>query len=100
VAIDISWNARFNGRYTMAKKKRERATELEYLKWFRIYADFGPADSDIQDIMDKRFMRETGKLLPKGWNFDAYDGETSMDGYLDNLDDDDYLDTLDDEEKE
>lgn len=57
---------------------RERATELEYLKWFRINADFGPADSDVKDLYDQAFMRETGKNLPEGWNL-ASDGETCMD---------------------
>jgi hypothetical protein len=57
---------------------RERATELEYLKWFRVNADFGPADSDVKDAMDWQFMRETNKNLPKGWNISS-DGETSLD---------------------
>jgi hypothetical protein len=57
---------------------RERATELEYLTWFRHNADFGPADGDVQDIMNRRFMEETGKNLPEGWNF-AQDGETTLD---------------------
>lgn len=57
---------------------RERATELEYLKWFRCEADFGPADGDVKDAMDQRFMDKTGKNLPEGWNF-AQDGETIID---------------------
>ena len=57
---------------------KERATELEYLTWFRLNADFGPADSDVLDYMSKRFMEETGKNLPEGWNF-ASDGETVLD---------------------
>jgi len=57
---------------------KERATEVEYLKWFRINADFGPADSDVKDNMDRYFMEETGKNLPEGWNI-ASDGETSLD---------------------
>lgn len=57
---------------------RERATELEYLEWFRLNADFGPADSDVIDGMNQDFMRETGKNLPEGWNY-ACDGETIID---------------------
>lgn len=49
----------------------ERATEMEYLKWFRQNADFGPADGDVQDELDARFMRDTGKQLPKGWNYNS-----------------------------
>jgi hypothetical protein len=57
---------------------KDRATELEYLTWFRINADFGPADSDVKLYLDQRFMEETGKNLPEGWNI-APDGETSLD---------------------
>lgn len=57
---------------------RERATELEYLKWFKINADFGPADSDIHDQLASEFMHESGKNLPEGWNL-ASDGETCLD---------------------
>lgn len=60
------------------QKTRERATELEYLKWFRVHADFGPADGDVKDHMDNEFMRVTGKNLPEGWNVYS-DGETSSD---------------------
>ena len=57
---------------------RERATELEYLKWFIINSDFGPADSDVKDMMKEDFMNETGKNIPEGWNY-LSDGETSTD---------------------
>jgi hypothetical protein len=56
----------------------ERATELEYLTWFRVSADFGPADSDVIDAMNEDFMNETGKNLPEGWNI-GQDGETVID---------------------
>ena len=56
----------------------KRATELEYLKWFRINADFGPADSDVKDHMNEQFMDETGMNLPEGWNY-AQDVETKID---------------------
>ncbi|CAB4212810.1 hypothetical protein UFOVP1444_32 [uncultured Caudovirales phage] len=48
-------------------KKQEEATELEYLKWFKINADFGPADGDVQYIMNENFESETGKRVPKNW---------------------------------
>lgn len=57
---------------------RERATELEYLKWFRIWADFGPGEGDVINHLNERFMDETGKNLPEGWNL-AQDGETVID---------------------
>ncbi len=44
-----------------------RATELEYLTWFRLNADFGPADGDVKYIMNQQFTEETNKALPEGW---------------------------------
>ncbi|MCP4698869.1 MAG: hypothetical protein GY862_18755 [Gammaproteobacteria bacterium] len=58
--------------------KRERATELEYLTWWRLEADFGPSSGDVSAAMDLAFMAETGKNLPEGWNT-AQDGDTSID---------------------
>ncbi len=50
---------------------KERATELEYLQWFRLNADFGPADGDVIDYMHENFMDLTGKNIPEGWNYDS-----------------------------
>ena len=44
--------------------KRKTATELEYLKWFRANAYFGPAHNDVIAILNKDFVRETGKDVP------------------------------------
>ena len=57
---------------------RERASELEYLRWYRINSDFGPAESEVTDKMNQDFIRETGKNIPKGWNY-LSDGETTTD---------------------
>jgi hypothetical protein len=57
---------------------RERATELEYLTWFRVTADFGPAEGDYIEHLNSLFMEKTGKNLPEGWNY-AQDGETIID---------------------
>ncbi|MCP4698871.1 MAG: hypothetical protein GY862_18765 [Gammaproteobacteria bacterium] len=59
--------------------KRERATELEYLTWWRQNADFGPGEMDVKIAMDRAFMDETGKNLPEGWNEYLADGDTSID---------------------
>ena len=48
----------------MAKKK---ATELEFLKWFYLNADFGPADSNVRYMMKQRFMKEKKASLPQGY---------------------------------
>jgi len=53
---------------------RERASELEYLRWFRENADFGPADGEAKDALNEYFIESTGKDLPEGWNF-YQDGE-------------------------
>ena len=57
---------------------RERASELEFFKWFYMYADFGPAHSDVLDYMQQMFMESTGKNIPLGYNY-ASDGETIID---------------------
>ena len=56
----------------------ERATELEYLQYFYYEADFGPADSDVRDMIKEQFMHDKGKNLPEGYNL-ASDGETTLD---------------------
>jgi len=45
----------------------ERADELEYLRWFAWNADFGPADFDVQIILQDTFEEREGKLVPFGW---------------------------------
>lgn len=45
----------------------ERATELEYLRWFYSSVDFGPADSDVRNWLKMRFQQVTGKALPEGY---------------------------------
>ena len=57
-----------------------RATELEFFKWFYFNADFGPADSDVRDILANKFMTTEKKNLPEGYNY-ASDGETVIDMY-------------------
>ena len=42
-----------------------RASELEYLRFFFHEADFGPADGDVRKILMDQFKRDTGKELPE-----------------------------------
>lgn len=56
----------------------ERATELEFLKWWYLSTDFGPCDSDVSDMMKERFMRKKNKNLPGEYNTYS-DGETCTD---------------------
>lgn len=56
----------------------ERATELEFLRWFYGYSDFGPADSEVRDALKECFMDQKKKYLPDGYNM-AEDGETLLD---------------------
>ena len=44
----------------------EKATELEFLKWFFSYA-FGPADWYLRARMYRLFTKRTGKALPEGY---------------------------------
>ena len=46
----------------------ERATEIEYLKFFYGTADFGPADEDVRDIIRKQFILTHKKHIPKGYS--------------------------------
>jgi hypothetical protein len=57
---------------------RERATELEWLRYFAINADFGPAHGDVYENLQLGFMEDSGKNLPEGWEY-GQDGETSLD---------------------
>lgn len=56
----------------------ERASDLEYLEWFRLNCDFGPAHSDVIESLDKEFMNTFNKNLPEGWNL-SQDGKTPLD---------------------
>lgn len=46
----------------------EQKDELEYLKWFRCNADFGPAEGDVVAYMHQLYEKETGKNVPAGWS--------------------------------
>jgi len=41
--------------------------DYEYLHWFRVEADFGPADGDVKAIMDEQYEAETGNPVPENW---------------------------------
>lgn len=47
--------------------KTNKATELEYLRFFYEESDFGPADGDVRAIINDRFEKKTGKELPEGY---------------------------------
>lgn len=57
---------------------KERATELEWLTYFYQNADFGPADGDVRDSLKEYFVRERGKNLPEGFQYQQ-DGESTFD---------------------
>jgi hypothetical protein len=41
--------------------------ELQYLKWFRLNCDFGPAEGDVINDLNERYKSDTGNELPEGW---------------------------------
>ena len=41
--------------------------ELEYLRWFYVHADFGPAHGDVMHWLNQRYHEETGKEPPDGY---------------------------------
>lgn len=76
--LTLRTHGRYDSPIMTTPPTRERATELEYLTWFRHEADFGPAHSDVVERMHYWFMEKTGKNLPEGWNV-GQDGETCLD---------------------
>lgn len=41
--------------------------ELDYLRYFHAVADFGPADSDVRDMIKNDYCLETGNSIPTGY---------------------------------
>lgn len=39
--------------------------EIDFLYWFYINSDFGPAECDVHYIMEDSYKKETGKTVPK-----------------------------------
>ncbi|WEU67390.1 hypothetical protein [Xanthomonas phage JGB6] len=40
--------------------------ELDFLRWFYSYSDFGPADSDVRYHLKSRYERQGG-VVPDGY---------------------------------
>lgn len=47
----------------------ELEAERHYLNWFRMAADFGPADYDVVVAMQAEYEKQTGKPVPEGWRY-------------------------------
>lgn len=54
----------------LSRMKDEPSAELHYLRWFKMNTDFGPADGDVQMLMDEQYEQETGRRVPDGWRRD------------------------------
>ena len=48
----------------------ETSKELEYLRFFYNIADFGPADSDVRDIINQEYVA-SGRKVPEGYQYDC-----------------------------
>lgn len=48
----------------------ETIKELEYLRFFYNIADFGPADGDVRDIINQRYVA-SGHEVPEGYQYDC-----------------------------
>ncbi len=44
------------------------ASKEEWLEWFFLNADFGPADFDVKYAYEDLFERRTGKKVPVEWS--------------------------------
>lgn len=51
-------------------KNEERATELEFLEYYYMESDFGPSHSDVVYMIKQNFIKDKGKLLPVGYDFE------------------------------
>lgn len=62
-------NDRWEDEYdTFCRQSPQKAgAELHYLVWMRYEMDFGPAHSDVVDIMHERYEKETGQKVPRDW---------------------------------
>jgi Ni,Fe-hydrogenase III small subunit len=54
----------------IAYKTGLRPTEIEYLKWFAINADFGPAHGDVMVSLQEQYKEQTGKEVPDEWKYE------------------------------
>lgn len=43
------------------------AEEIDWLRYFMIEADFGPAHSEVVEFYMRRFEEKTGKRVPAEW---------------------------------
>lgn len=48
----------------------DEENELEYLRWFFVNADFGPAHGDVIHYINKSYVEETGREIPEGYRED------------------------------
>ena len=47
--------------------------EMDYLAWFRVHCDFGPAHGDVISSIEKEYEKSTGSKVPNKWRSD-YEG--------------------------
>jgi hypothetical protein len=47
----------------------EDENELDFLRWFYINCDFGPADEDVRAILIDEYKKETGRDMPSGYDW-------------------------------
>ena len=45
----------------------ELKDRIEYLEFFYNNVDFGPAHDDVIEMIDDRFINETGKKIPEAY---------------------------------
>lgn len=45
----------------------EQKAELDFLTWFYVNADFGPADEDVRSYLREQYEDQTGKPVPPGY---------------------------------
>lgn len=41
--------------------------ERQWLEWFFVNADFGPADGDVRQMLQEQYEKKTGQTIPPNY---------------------------------
>lgn len=68
VHCTVGYNYEFEVEYDKLDVENDNGPdEFDYLRWFRLNADFGPGHGDVIDHLHTYYKKETGRDIPEGW---------------------------------
>ncbi len=73
---------------------KELEAENQYLTFFRQNADFGPAHSDVVELIHEAYTARTGLPVPSDWSYEDDEDEDDTDDDCYPESDDDYLQAM------